>query len=253
MPSGVSQVASATPRPVASLNALAQSSRRGRRRRPAQLDGPKSGIPLMRPSLPAARGRSQHGERVAAGEHVAVDAVDRQVRLAGQPHRVAPAAFSSAASAGGGLGVVLVGAADAGDRRPRLGERRRRRPRTASRGRPPGTGCRRTWPGRCAGRSGRSWPGRPAGPARRPGVGGRAAPRTPARPGPGAARRTAGPRRRLAVGQLLGQVGELADAGDRVLAGGAAAAARASHAAAIRSRTSPSPAPRPGRRPARSR
>ena len=39
----------------------------------------------------------------------------------------------------------------------------RRRPRTASRALRPGTGCRRTWRGRCAGRSGRSSPGRPPG------------------------------------------------------------------------------------------
>ena len=75
-----------TPRPVASLNALRPVVGRGARRRAAQLDGAEVGDRAHRCTPSCVVHGAEDGERVAAGEDVAVDAVDRQVRLAGQPH-----------------------------------------------------------------------------------------------------------------------------------------------------------------------
>ena len=180
MPSGVSHVASSTLRPVASSNAFAQSSA-GRRRagRPsstvAEVGDRRSCL-----SLPAARARCGSTSRAShpAKTYPSTPSTSRSGLPASQTC-VAPAVPQL-----GGQRRRPTRRSPCRCRRcrrpsspPRRSPRRRRR--TASRGRRPGTGCRRTTPGRCAGRSGRSWPGRPRGRGsrRRPR---RAAPRTPA-------------------------------------------------------------------------
>ena len=102
MPSGVSQVASSTPRPVVSLNAFAQSSARGAGGGPAQLDGAEVGDRAHACTPNCVVHGAEDGEGVAAGEHVAVDAVDRRgpaCRPATPAWRRPPSAPS--ASAGG--------------------------------------------------------------------------------------------------------------------------------------------------------
>ena len=251
MPSGVSHVASSTLRPVVSSNALAQLVAPRPRRTPG---GParrrrSRGSSLM-PVLPAARARCG-ARRARRTRRRRTRRRRRPPGRACRPARpcVAPASRSSFGQPGRRLGVVLVGAADAGDRRPRLGEAlgavAGRRLEAAGLEQVAGERRPRGVPGDRADRG-------EVDPRRGRGVGARrAAPRTPARPAPAAARRWAASGGGLALGQLLGQVRELADAGDRVGAVWPAASTRSSQAAAIRSRTRPesSAAARP---PARS-
>ena len=86
MPSGVSQAASSTPRPVVSLNAFAQSSALLPADGPAQLDGAEVGDRAHACAPNCVVHGAQDVEGVTAGEHVAVDAVHTELRLAGQPH-----------------------------------------------------------------------------------------------------------------------------------------------------------------------
>ena len=166
--------------------------------------------------------RVRNAEGVDAHRAGVVDLVDR-ARLAGQDHaRGAPASRSAAASVGAPLGVRRVGAGQADDRLPvvrrhhgrrrrRSGRRRRRRCRRRR------TGCWRRWPGRCARRPGPSWRGRPCAAA------GSSRSASKARRSGGPARRS---RRAAPLGQLLGEVRELAEAGERALRGGDLGASR---------------------------